>query len=547
MGTINNLKTSFNDLSVSMPSDGGDKAITQSQGDAVLKRANQLREEFNIDTQSESNIGSSGLDDVVNQSTIHETISTGSGKDIVNSSGLHTTIRTGGKTDIINDSGYNTKISSGSGDDVIKSSGANAEIRTGIGNDVILGTGLNANIRSGSGDDLIVIESPQLSYIQGGLGPLPKNTSNINAGSGNDTIILNQLSANNETLNIKGGSGNDTLVLAGNENEFDMVTTEAGAKVYTHRTTNTKINVAKDVENIEFKPVTAEDLSKTNFQENFEDYNNTYNQLTELISSGNTAEADKLQKQLDDKGDNLLNNTESITMSYDDFVLDSGVDKDSTITTNPVLQAARLEFFKLLESDISKDLEAQLSEALRIDTDEGRVSAAALEEELGNSDKLTEVTNDSSDLVGQLVDKVQIDFGDINQDQAKFLYEMNLDNTADFENQQSEALALDTDAGRSNSASLNIEIKITKHVVKELERQFGFNKEEVFPERYEQSKFFIDLNNKVLSDLEGQMSEAVNVDTDAGRVSAAALRTEIGVTKNLLKFWTETANFWKPD
>jgi hypothetical protein len=43
------------------------------------------------------------------------------------------------------------------------------------------------------------------------------------------------------------------------------------------------------------------------------------------------------------------------------------------------------------------------------------------------------------------------------------------------------------------------------------------------------------------------MLKALNDDTDAGRISAADLRKEIGTTKNLIEFWRENAKFWKPN
>jgi hypothetical protein len=64
--------------------------------------------------------------------------------------------------------------------------------------------------------------------------------------------------------------------------------------------------------------------------------------------------------------------------------------------------------------------------------------------------------------------------------------------------------------------------------------------------RFAQMEFFQDLNQDILVDLENQMTEALAVDTDAGRRSAANLRTEITTTKSMIAFWTETANFWKP-
>ena len=42
------------------------------------------------------------------------------------------------------------------------------------------------------------------------------------------------------------------------------------------------------------------------------------------------------------------------------------------------------------------------------------------------------------------------------------------------------------------------------------------------------------------------MDVALDIGTEAGRISAAALRSEIGVTKSMIGFWTESANFWKP-
>ena len=75
--------------------------------------------------------------------------------------------------------------------------------------------------------------------------------------------------------------------------------------------------------------------------------------------------------------------------------------------------------------------------------------------------------------MGQLVDKVQIDFGVMNEEQAKALYDYKLNSLVDLENQQSEALALDSDAARMSSADLNTNLKLGRHVVKELERQFG--------------------------------------------------------------------------
>jgi hypothetical protein len=41
------------------------------------------------------------------------------------------------------------------------------------------------------------------------------------------------------------------------------------------------------------------------------------------------------------------------------------------------------------------------------------------------------------------------------------------------------------------------------------------------------------------------MKEALAIDSDAARISAGSLRSEINTTKGMLGFWTETAKFWK--
>jgi hypothetical protein len=181
--------------------------------------------------------------------------------------------------------------------------------------------------------------------------------------------------------------------------------------------------------------------------------------------------------------------------------------------------------------------------ALVNNTDAGGQAANKLRGEITTVRNLSTLTNDSAAVMGQLVGKVKIDFGDMNKEQAKGLYDLNLNSLKALEGQQAEALSLDTDSGRVSSASLNTELKLSRHLVKELERQFGFKKPE---DRYDQSMVFVDLNKKILSDLQLQMNQALDINTDAGRVSAASLRNEIGTTKSMIGFWTETAQFWKP-
>jgi hypothetical protein len=142
-----------------------------------------------------------------------------------------------------------------------------------------------------------------------------------------------------------------------------------------------------------------------------------------------------------------------------------------------------------------------------------------------------------------ITDEVQIDFGDITKDQAKELYDTNLADLKKFEGQQSVAMELNTDAGKISTAALNTDIELGRHVVEELERQFGFEKPEG---RYAETMTLANSNKTILSDLEAQMNVASSIDTDAGRLSAATLRTEIATTKSMIGFWTEAANFWKP-
>ena len=298
-----------------------------------------------------------------------------------------------------------------------------------------------------------------------------------------------------------------------------------------------------EVGSFEEKSLKNDELPKKNFTEGMTNYNEKLNGFFESVAAGTTS-ISAAQNQMEVLGEDLLNNTDTITMKYEDFMLDGNKSNEDG-ATNPVVRLAQMNFFQDLNTDILVDLENQMSEALANDTDAGRLSASQLRGEITTTKNLLTLRNDSADVMGQLVDKVQIDFGDISEEQAQELYNLNLNSVTDLENQQSEALSLDTDAGRISSAVLNTELKLSRHVAKELERQFGFEKDDVLPERHEQSKFFVDLNKNISKDLEAQMNVALAIDTDAARLSAAALRAEIGTTKSMIGFWTETAKFWK--
>jgi hypothetical protein len=298
-----------------------------------------------------------------------------------------------------------------------------------------------------------------------------------------------------------------------------------------------------EVGSFEEKSLKNDELPVKNFSEGMTSFNDKFNGLSESVAAGTTS-ITAARNQLKIQAKDLLDNTDTITMNYEDFLLDGNKSTEDA-ATNPVVRFAQMNFFQDLNQDILVDLENQMSEALSLDTDAGRVSSAALRTEITTTKNTLTLTNDSADVMGQLVDKVQIDFGDMNAERAKLLYDTTLNTLTGLENQQSEALALDTDASRTSSAALNTELKLSRHVAKELERQFGFEKDDVLPERHEQSKFFVDLNKNILKDLEAQMKEALAIDSDAARISAGSLRSEINTTKGMLGFWTETAKFWK--
>jgi hypothetical protein len=293
----------------------------------------------------------------------------------------------------------------------------------------------------------------------------------------------------------------------------------------------------------EEKSVANDELPEKSFTEGMTNFNDKFNSLSDSVARG-TISITAAQNQLKIPAQDLLDNTDTITMNYEDFMLDGNKSTEDA-ATNPVVRFAQMEFFQDLNQDILVDLENQMNEALAVDTDGGRIAATALRTELTTTKNLLNLTRGATSLMGQLVDKVQIDFGDMSKEQAKALYDSKLTSLTDLEAQHSEALTLNTDAGRIGATASNVELKLDRHVAKELERQFGFEKDDVLPERHEQSKFFVDVNKRILKDLEAQMIQALAVDTDAGRISAANLRTEITTTKSMIGFWRETAKFWK--
>ncbi|MFM7457946.1 MAG: calcium-binding protein [bacterium] len=395
----------------------------------------------------------------------------------------------GQNTTILNDADNNT-IRTGKGNDFISNNGDKNRISTGRGNDVISNNGDANTIRTGSGKDYVDNTGDENIINTGSGDDLVYNTGDanrINLGLGNDVLE----STGDENV-IDSGRGNDTLSIIGNSNSInsgsgeDFITINGKDNSVDAGSGNDTISLGKDSTGSKINAGSGND--KINVGQMTKDSKNT-------INGGEGTD------------------TVTLTGSANDYKVATNKDGSKTYTHNTS------------------------NAALTIGADVENVAFTG--------DRIT----DEIDLVpfpGERITIDQIDFGDISKEQAKELYNGTLNSVVDLEAQQSDALALNTDAGRTSSAALNTELKLSRHVAKELERQFGFEKDDVFPNRYDQSKFFVDLNEGLLKDLKAQMGEALKIDSQAGRVAAAALRTEITNAKSLIAFWRETASFWKP-
>lgn len=295
-----------------------------------------------------------------------------------------------------------------------------------------------------------------------------------------------------------------------------------------------------EVSAFEEKSLENEQLAPQTFRNDMSGYNDTFSQLMEVVATGNDTQINSLKEQLGIHEEALTENNEPIVMTLDDFIGNDPTDASA----NPIVMQTQMAFFVELNSDILVDQENQMSFLLLDDTEDGRNSVAALRNEIAMTEELRNISLDGEEFMAGLSDKVQIDFGDMSEEEAKAYYETSLNNYVDLENQQTEALSLNTEAGRISSAALRTVMAQTGHIVKELERQYGFDKEEVMPERAEQADTMLDQNTSQLEDLQAQMSAALAIDTEAGRVSAATLRYEIATTQKLVAFWEKSAEFW---
>jgi hypothetical protein len=455
------------------------------QANQVRNKANLLRQEYGISTNTTN--GSNQTKVINNLTQSDSEISTGTGNDVINNITDSNDINSGGGRDVIQNTGSDNYINAGSGNDVIESTGSGNHINAGSGNDVIINNGLNGRIDAGSGND-VIIHNGLNGRIDAGSGNdvIIHNGLNgrIDAGSGNDTIKIGALSggtvnniqagSGNDIL-IQGGSGNDTLILTGEAKDFTLNTDRSGNKYYVHNASQTKISVSKDVEKIKFEaPIRATGLidnridTKEELSIGLNDYFKTARELQDSIGKSDTTKTTNLEQQLNSKSTSLLNNTDKITISFDDFT------NPKVGLINPLMAQAQNDFFINLSQAMKDDLVAQREEALKINTAAGRTSLNMIDKELANTNKNLNIYSKTATLMGQLGEKLEIDFGGITKEQAKSLYEINTDIARDSKEMRLDAMRINTEAGRVSEYSLRGDEKMTNKILSELERQFGW-------------------------------------------------------------------------
>jgi Ca2+-binding RTX toxin-like protein len=130
-------------------------------------------------------------------------------------------------------------ITTEAGNDKIYSSGKNSTINSGAGDDRIDVVGENSKINAGEGNDVVLVSNKI-------------NGTNVDGGAGNDRIVVDTI-LEKGTMSVKGGEGQDVLVLGGSAENYTIVTNNDGSKVYTDKATGSVINIAADIETINFK------------------------------------------------------------------------------------------------------------------------------------------------------------------------------------------------------------------------------------------------------------------------------------------------------
>ncbi|MEB3314770.1 MAG: hypothetical protein VKK32_00950 [Candidatus Melainabacteria bacterium] len=407
----------------------------------------------------------------------------------------------------------------------------------------------NSTIYADRGDDVINTDTLGSNTIKAGRGDDVVNVS-VEMGSRTNP---------NGTLTINGGAGHDKVILSGKREDYQI--DKQGN--YVHIDTGSRIKINDDVEEVKFQKASTNNSATPTRTASSSTTTNTSNAAS-TTSRTNQGKINALQQGLDkyfdvlntsageatmsltsrlDKMGNELKKIGPIKMSYDDFV---GANEGAF---SPATYAARTDSLQQLNSDVLVDLENQMSAALAIDTDAGRQSVANLRTEINITKQEIKLNNGASELTNGLLNKVQIDFGNIGKEQAKSLYQINLENLVEAEVKYSQGIASNFEERRGVLPPITAlgEMRTTQHVISELERQYGFKRKDLLPERALQAGFLVELNDDILADLKNQMSESLTIDSDAGRISSAALRTEINLVKKDKDFWSSRVDYWSGD
>ena len=529
---------------------------------------------------------------------------------INNNNSKKSTIYAGRGDDVINNNNSeNSTIYAGRGDDVINTDtlGSNT-IKAGRGDDVVnvsveMGSRTNPNgtltINGGAGHDKVILSGKREDYEIDKKG----NYVHIDTGSrikiNNDVeeVKFQEASINNSaSTTSRTNQGKIKALQQGLDKYFDVLNTSAGEATLIQDPD--ALTAAR--QNAEFTKQYKSDFTKvwdknkdgslnttevTSFGWKAEDWNKhvlehdksgdgklNFDELLGVWREFDTDKSGKLEgvfgkdattttgemgvywrgdydstmsltSRLDKMG-NELKKIGPIKMNYDDFV---GANEGAF---SPVTYAARTDSLQQLSSDVLVDLENQMSAALAIDTDAGRQSVANLRTEMKTTAQQFKLDNGASELMNGLINKVQIDFGNIDKEQAKSLYQINLENLVEAEVKYSQGFAtgnFEERRGVLPQITALGEMRTTQHVISELERQYGFKRQDLLPERALQAEFIVELNNDALADLKNQMSESLTIDSEAGRISSAALRIEINLVKKDKDFWSNRADYWSGD
>jgi hypothetical protein len=590
----------------------GENTADQASRKDTSKRASAVRDSIiNNNNSKNSTIYAGRGDDVINNNNSeNSTIYAGRGDDVINNNNSENeTIYAGRGDDVINNNNSeNSTIYAGRGDDVINTDtlGSNT-IKAGRGDDVVnvsveMGSRTNPNgtltINGGAGHDKVILSGKREDYEIDKKG----NYVHIDTGSRikiNDDVEevkFQEASTNNSaSTTSRTNQGKIKALQQGLDKYFDVLNTSAGeatliqdpdALTAARQNAEFTKQYKSDFTNVwdKNKDGSLNTTEVTSFGWKAEDWNKhvlehdksgdgklNFDELLGVWREFDTDKSGKLEgvfgkdattttgemgvywrgdydstmsltSRLDKMG-NELKKIGPIKMSYDDFV---GADEGAF---SPATYAARSDFLQQLNSDVLVDLENQMSAALAIDTEAGRQSVANLRTEMKTTAQQFKLGNGASELTNGLINKVQIDFGNIGKEQAKSLYQINLENLAEAEVKYSEGIATGNPEEREVLPQITAlgEMRTTQHVISELERQYGFKRQDLLPERALQAGFFVELNNDVLADLKNQMSESLTIDSDAGRISSAALRTEINITKKQKDFWSNRADYWSGD